>query len=324
MNNHLYSLCEINSETDIKIEYYDYLIIAPNIEDRSREFYKKYCCKKIYKNLVLVDYDNFHKSISENQEQNFYNDFIENDCIKIICKNESEAVKGLLDLKINKDDKVAMDITGFSIPNIYQMLYVLKNIIKLQMLDVYYTEPRFYVYNKGYYDKYHAYLNQRTCRPIEGYFNSGVDEKEILTIFLGFDGGLAKLVYSKIAEESQDVIDVYIVNGFPSYAPKLKDVSLLNNQDIITDLGKYNQIYHASAFNPFSVYNLLCTLQKKAGGKLMNICTIGSKPMALGACLFALSHIDCVKVTYPFYEKIKFDADEKAGKIWRYNCELAE
>ena len=51
---------------------------------------------------------------------------------------------------------------------------------------------------------------------------------------------------------------------------------------------------------------------------MLNLCTIGSKPMALGTCLFALDHRSKVKVTYPFYEKTRFDVDEEPGKIWRY------
>ena len=57
---------------------------------------------------------------------------------------------------------------------------------------------------------------------------------------------------------------------------------------------------------------------EKYKGTLLNICTIGSKPMALGACLFALDNLDRTKVTYPFYEKKRFDVEEEAGKTWKY------
>ena len=73
-----------------------------------------------------------------------------------------------------------------------------------------------------------------------------------------------------------------------------------------------------TANNPFDTYNLLCKILKDCGDTLLNICTIGSKPMALGACLFALEHKQDVKVTYPFYKKTKFDVLEQEGKMWRY------
>ena len=71
-----------------------------------------------------------------------------------------------------------------------------------------------------------------------------------------------------------------------------------------------------------SVYNLLCQILEDYRGTLLNLCTIGSKPMALGTCLFALDHLDEVKVTYPFYEKTQFDDKEEPGKIWRYGINL--
>ena len=44
--------------------------------------------------------------------------------------------------------------------------------------------------------------------------------------------------------------------------------------------------------------------------------------MALGACLFAMDYSERVKVTYPFYEKTKFDKMEELGKIWRYGVDF--
>lgn len=320
MNKKVYTVDDVTDMDASSGMHYDYLIIAPNIELRSREFFKKYRSYGIFNKIVLMDYSNFHKKITQEQENSFYVDF-EQEYIRISCEDDG-AVRGLKKLDINENAKIAIDITGFSIPDIYQVLYFLKKKLYLRSVDVFYTEPKFYVYDKGYYNSYHAYLGERRCAPISGYYNSGKNEEEVLTIFLGFDGGSADLVYLKLGEEAQEITDVVVVNGFPSYTPKLKDVSLLNNVDIITKIGKKENIYHASASNPFATYNLLCLLKEKYKNELLNICTIGSKPMALGACLFALDYSDEVKVTYPYYEKVNFDEDEKPGKIWRYIVEF--
>jgi len=204
-----------------------------------------------------------------------------------------------------------------SIPNIYCVMNVLKNVVHVKQLDVFYTEPKFYIYEEGYFDAYHGRVKERKCAPISGYCNSGEDEKEILTIFLGFDGGLADMVFFKLGEEGKEILQTYVVNGFPSYTAKLKDVSLFNNEGLINKIDR-NNLLCTTANNPFETYNLLCGLIKKCKGILLNLCTIGSKPMALGTCLFALDHRSKVKVTYPFYEKTRFDVDEEPGKIWRY------
>lgn len=296
---------------------YKFLLIAPNIERRSRNFYCKFKNMKIFENVIVVDYDNFHKNIDSMQEKTFYDDFADSSVIMIKAVDNNDAIRQLCKLDIKPNDDFAFDITGFSIPNIYQLMNVFKNVIQVSHLDIFYTEPRFYVYEEGYFDAYHKNVEERVCAPVIGYCNVGENEEEILIIFLGFDGGLANLVYFKLGEEGKEIKQTLVVNGFPSYTTKLKDVSLYNNEDLINKIEREN-IFCASADNPFETYNLLCSLLEKSDGILLNLCTIGSKPMALGACLFALEHQDDVKVTYPFYEKTIFDIDEEAGKIWRY------
>jgi hypothetical protein len=296
---------------------YDYFILAPNIERRSRAFFKwgqnRVKCAK----YILADYSNFHKNLSEEQEENYYTDFEK--CTSEVFKvnDDNEFFRNLNSLSINTDCKVGVDITGFSVPTIYSLIYYLKNKCCLSSLDVYYTEPRNYVYEEGYFDSYHPNNNYRTCAPVVGYINSGRNQMEVLTIFLGFDGGLADLVYGKLGEEGKEIVKTIVVNGFPSYTAKLKDVSLFNNETLINKLDKSDRMT-TTANNPFDTYNTLCKILKESGNTLLNICTIGSKPVALGACLFALDHKQEVKVTYPFYTKTKFDVLEQEGKMWRY------
>ena len=125
------------------------------------------------------------------------------------------------------------------------------------------------------------------------------------------------MVYFKLGEEGKEILQTYAVNGFPSYTAKLKDVSLFNNEGFINKIDRENLLC-TTANNPFETYNLLRDLRAKNRGVLLNLCTIGSKPMALGTCLFALDHLTDVKVTYPFYEKTQFDTEEEPGKTWRY------
>ena len=311
----------IGNEYVLPNEKYDYLIIAPNIEERSGFFCRKFMTKNIFKKVILMDYPNFHSGLSEEQEEHFLCDFCGKEFIHLKCDNDDDAIYKLCEAGIKQQDNIAFDMTGFSIPNIYRIMHAFKYGIKINILDVYYTEPLSYVYDKGYYDAYHAYLGERKCVPVKGYYYSGRNEKEILTIFLGFESGLAYNVYFKLSEDAADTVETLVVNGFPSYTPKLKDVSLYNNEQIITQIGR-ERVYHATASNPFSAYNLLCTILEKNRGKLLNICTIGAKPMALGACIFALENAGKVKRVYPFYEKKNFDVNEKPGKTWKYTVEI--
>jgi len=313
----IYDMKLIREASDVGGKVYQYLLLAPNIEKRSREVFRKLKGKGVFKKAIIMDYANFHKEITQEQESVFYEDFQSVTTINIAAINDTDAIRQLCKLGIKEDDSIAIDITGFSIPNIYRVMGALKTVIKVKCVDVFYTEPKFYIYEEGYFDAYHRKIKERQCAPIIGYCNSGEDEREILTIFLGFDGGLADMVYFKLGEEGKEILQTLVVNGFPSYTAKLKDVSLFNNEDLINKIEREN-VLCTTANNPFETYNLLCSILEKYKGTLLNLCTIGSKPMALGTCLFALDNQKKVKVTYPFYEKTQFDTDEEPGKIWKY------
>lgn len=317
----IYDMQLLTKNIELGRKKYDYFLLAPNIENRSRAFFRAFREHDIFNKIILMDYVNFHEGINKTQEIFFYDEFKEISTTKLSKLEDAETIRELCKLGIKADDKIALDITGFSIPNIYKIMHALKYVIKVKHIDVFYTEPKFYIYEEGYFDSYHKDIGERNCSPILGYYNAGRDEKEILTIFLGFDGGLADLVYFKLGEEGKEILQTLVVNGFPSYTAKLKDVSLFNNEDLINKLEREN-VFYAAANNPFETYNLLCTILKKYKGTLLNLCTIGSKPMALGTCLFALDNLEEVKVTYPFYEKKKFDIDEEPGKIWKYSIDF--
>lgn len=300
---------------------YDFFILAPNIEKRSRAFLISSPKQKLVKQLIIADYANFHKKLDQEQESNYYDDFVGYNCNVIRAKNDGELLKGIKKANLCIGKKVGVDITGFSIPAIYSIMNMLKNVCGINKIDVYYTEPQLYVYEEGYFDSYHKNIKERLCAPIMGYVNNGRDQREILTIFLGFDGGLADLVYYKLGEEGKEIIRTIAINGFPSYTAKLKDVSLFNNEGLISKLVR-EDLMTTTANNPFETYNLLCKIREDNKNVLLNLCTIGSKPMALGTCLFALDYKTDVKVTYPFYEKTNYDEKEQPGKTWRYGIDF--
>lgn len=303
---------------DLYLNQYDYLITAPNIELRSRAFYKLAVKKKCVDKVIVADYDNFHKSINPESERTYWDDFIGVNYVAISINSDEELLIELENMHIDNKKKIGLDITGFSIPAIYVVMDYLKNDLGVTELDVFYTEPKNYVYENGHLDSYHKRrVSNRRCKSIPEYYNMGRKQNEILTIFLGFDDDLASEVHNKMGESGVETIKTIVVNGFPSYTAKLKDVSLLNNRNIINLIGEKN-VYPATANNPFDVYNVLCKIKNEHKGVLLNLCSIGSKPMALGACLFALDNKQLVKVTYPYYTKTRFDISEEVGKIWRY------
>ena len=89
--------------------------------------------------------------------------------------------------------------------------------------------------------------------------------------------------------------------------PKLKDISLVNNYELITTVGR-DKVISSRANSPYAAYNCLKNVAKRYDEELMNICVLGTKPMALGAALYALRNLRKVKISFPFPEKYRSDS----------------
>ena len=206
--------------------------------------------------------------------------------------------------------KVLVDITGFSIPNLLRFIYVLHEIVGLHDYHMLYTEPKYYIFGKDTFGSYEYFIGEREYRALDEYYVSGENDNELLTIFLGFDR-----MTSSIVKEAVNPTQTVLVNGFPALTPKLKDVSLLNNRELISIVGMPE--YSVKTNNPFAAYNVLRTIQDNNPNTLMNVCVLGTKAMALGAGFFALKQ-KSIKLSYAFTKKYAVSCSIGAGNTWYY------
>ena len=215
-------------------------------------------------------------------------------------------------LQLDFTAKIGLDITGFLTPDFFKTVYVLKEIKRIKELDVFYTESNDYFSLSSYCDTYKHFDGEIKYSVLNEYYISSNDKQEILVCFLGFDRGLSNYV-NDIANPSRTIA----VNGFPAYYPKLKDYSLVNNYDLLSKIGKEN-IFYTTANNPFSTYNTLCEISRAFPNSILNICVLGNKPMALGACLFALNHSAFSKVSFPYPKRYNIDSSKSSNNCWHY------
>ena len=136
-----------------------------------------------------------------------------------------------------------------------------------------------------------------------------------MIILLGFDGDLSKEINEDVSPN-----DTIVVNGFPSYTPKFKDISLIANEKLVSD--RNINIAYARANNPFEIYNLLHSIKENEGSNtFINVAPLGTKPMALGACLFALHNPD-VRIVYPLPESYENKYSDRSWNSWIYDLPL--
>lgn len=301
--------------------YYDCLIVAGGSDFRAYEILRKAQKRKIkIEDVLFFTFDERKENLGIKDEKAYYKyRSLEFNIKEIPCsiKDPSTCIKSLGNLKIDLSiyKNIAIDISCFSKPYFFLILKHLQTTHNLSSITVFYTEPKSYVFPKGIYLSYQSSLGPLRVLEIPGYTGSDFrGQNRLLVILLGFDGDLSREIKEDVAP-----LDTIIVNGFPGYAPKFKDISLICNEKLIHEEG--TNICYSRANNPFETYNFLENLKKKHGDFFINIAPLGTKPMALGACIFAIHHPEA-RIVYPMPEKYINVTTNRCWNSWAYNIPL--
>ncbi|MBA7537795.1 hypothetical protein ES705_30065 [subsurface metagenome] len=312
---------KIEDDWDDIPKSYDCFLVAGGSDFRAYEILRKANKRKIkIENVLFFDFDERKKNIDIECEKAYYKYRSLKLRIKEIpcsIKDPSTCIKSLgnhkIDLSIYKN--IAIDISCFTKPYFFLILKHLQTIHKLSSITAFYTEPKSYVFPKGLYISYQSSLGPLRVLEIPGYTGSDLrGQKRLLVILLGFDGDLSREINEDVAP-----VETIVVNGFPGYAPKFKDISLICNEKLIYEQGI--DISYSRANNPFETYNLLENLKKKYRDFFINIAPLGTKPMALGACMFAIHHPEA-RVVYPMPENYMKVTTDRCWNSWAYNIPL--
>jgi hypothetical protein len=316
MNPTIYKMDLIGSSNEM-LDSLDFFILSSGSDSRSYEVLSR--SKSLSTTQVIL----FHfveriKDLNNNDSLFNYKNISFNKIQEIQCeiKNPSSCLEEIIKNNFTPTSKIGIDISCFTKPYFYFLLKLLSTRFKIQTLFAFYTEPKSYLFQKGLFNSFHTSSGPLSILEIPGYSgqeNRGTKRK--LVILLGFDGDLSKEI-----NEDVSPIETVVVNGFPSYAPKFKDISLIANEKLVSDNSIV--ISYARANNPFEIYNLLQLIKDKGEGKIfLNVAPIGTKPMALGACLFALHNPD-VRIVYPLPEFYENKYSDMSWNSWIYYLPL--
>jgi hypothetical protein len=308
---------ELLEDSKINIAELDYLILASGSDTRAYEVLGKIAShlrnkiivihfKERLQNLALSDpLFNFKKLTLPNLQE-----------ITSEIKDPSSCLEEIQLNNFSPTSKIAIDISCFTKPYFYFLLKLLCERFKIANILAFYTEPKSYLFTNGLFSTFHTNSGPLVPWEIPGY--SGYEargSKRRLIILLGFDGDLSKEINEDVSPN-----ETIVINGFPSYTPKFKDISLIANEKLVSD---HNiTIKYARANNPFDIYNVLNRIKNKGNpGFFMNIAPLGTKPMALGACLFALHNPD-VRIIYPLPENYENKYSDMCWNSWVYGLPL--
>lgn len=319
----IYKMKAIKAPSDIDLNEIDFFFFGCGKDDRSYEVLRSMLQKKIkIKHAIVCGY-------SSNKSCEKYDSY--KDIINLICDNVSTIAlsnnEELFEIgkkhfmgnryKINSNSVLAIDTTTLKKPNLFFLLHYFKEVVKIKKVHALYTEPKKYVFPKSVFNSYSYLEGEYRFPPISGFTGSQLsrssassNEKKLLIIFLGFEGEVAQRVGTDEAPTQ-----IILINGFPSYSPKIKDISILNNELLINT--KTVDRHQVNATNPFEVYTLLQSICARYEEYAIEIVVLGTKPMMLGTCMYAMENRD-IRVVYPSTKEHKEMTTEECGNMWHY------
>lgn len=308
-------------EKIVGIEQIDCLLLAGGSDLRAYEVLRKLDKEKITIKKILLF--NFEERIISIKKSDKYYDYEKTSYKKMEIVNCSikDPISCFAELNshlssYNNTNLFAIDISCFTKPYFFYLLKYLYEVISTSKPIVFYTEPFSYKFpKKGLFSSYHESEGPIRIEEIPGF--SGIQERggvKVLIVQLGFESdSLDEINFDISPNES------FFINGFPSYTPKFKDISLVMNQYYTRN--KDSIILYSRANNPFEVFNLLEKVKRNFKNAFINIAPLGTKPMALGACLFAIHNPD-VKVVFPISDKYEKVTTDECWNSWIYQIPL--
>ena len=229
---------------------------------------------------------------------------------------------------LHRNSIVGMDITGMPTPQFFLLIKWFSR--HVEKIYVYYTQPERYIMNDGLFKSYFSTVGPVSVSEINGF--SGVianegDGNRVLICMLGFDNDLMPVVIQDAGPQK-----IVAINGFPSFFPKFKDISLANNQIFLVGSEFSSRIektktlsdyFYVEASNPFETYNTLDEIAAEQKDYCIDIVPLGTKPMAIGACLFAMYHEE-VRIVFPIPEKYAKGISQNSKKTYEYIIPLVK
>ena len=289
---------------------YHAFILANSPDDRALEMAKKLALKQdIINNIIIIQYQDLPCTSIFHLFPNSGISIVSAHSSQVSFLNQLNSLKS----KINGNLDLLIDVSCIHTPELFTLLKFLRSSCCKERIQVAYSIPFDYDFPGEPFVSYHSYYGDLTTKDLIGYggISDGKAHSQMI-VFLGFEGVLS----SKVIEDIQ-FNDLVLVNNLPSFFPKYKDISVINNYETITT--HYSKLRYVPADNPFETYNFLDLILSPTDHAC--VAPLSTKPVALGVCLYALNH-ESLRVVYPMSEKYNQHSTNKVLRTYLYNIPL--
>ena len=302
----LYSIIEASSIQEFDV---DVFVLAGGTDDRALSMMQLLGTRVSHvSTILLLKYNEF--------DETPIRDLLKSaEIISIPVGNDS--ISFLAHLQRNKrlfrNKKVLIDITSIRIPEMFTLLKYIKIASEDIHLSIAYSTPFDYEFEAEPFTSYHSYYGNLNTIDLMGFGGISDDMSHSqMIIFLGFEGVLSEKV-------NEDVVynKLTLVNNIPSFYEKYKDISVINNYNLLTS--RHEKMAFVPANNPFETYNYLT--EQLLDNEPACVAPLSTKPVALGVCLYALTH-DSLRVVYPMAEEYNIHRAYSVHNTYIYTIQL--
>lgn len=156
-----------------------------------------------------------------------------------------------------------------------------------------YVEPKSYTYNPRPRPGEFFDLSERIRGffPIPSFAHLSAKRAEEITLvpLLGFEGIRFRHLIERIEPSERDIAPVVGVPGFELEYPFY---TFEGNASVLSDTRAWQRVSFVDASCPFALFTHLAALKQRMKGRHLQVATIGTKPHALGAMMYAMKNQD--------------------------------
>lgn len=263
--------------------------------DQAIQFVKS----KVLKSVCLVfDADKNIISIDESQ---------------VIADNILESLK---QLGITSDSKIVLEMTSLGVVELLLILQALHDLC-CASVDVVYVQPAEYprqntieFTERHFFNLSDAYMG---FRGIPGH-SLAIEHSDKLVVLCGFDAERLGRVFEDSDFQGKNC---QLILGVPPYVIGYDMHAYTNHINLIDKYQISREFYYCGAANPLAVYEKIdCIYNGLEENQKMFIFPCGTKPMALGACLFKVEKNQPENVGFLYDHPIKTSGKSKSSSMW--------
>jgi len=224
-------------------------------------------------------------------------------------------LENLKQLNLTSNSKIVLEMTSLGVVELLLLLQALHN-LSCSSVDVVYVQPAEYPRQYIEFTERHLFNLSDAYRGFRGIpgHSLAIENSDKLVVLCGFDAERVGRVFEDLDFRGKNC---QLIFGVPPYVIGYDMHAYANHINLIDKYQISREFYYCGAANPLAVYEKIdCIYHGLEENQKLFIFPCGTKPMALGACLFKVKNNQPNNVGFLYDHPIKNSGKSKSSSNW--------